>query len=200
MKKVLHVGCGEKKLDSLFPYFLDGTWSEVRLDLDPEVKPDIVASMSNMPMIASGSMSAVFSMHNLEHLHPAEGTAALREFWRVLGADGLAVICTPDLELAAKMIVAGRTHDTAYMSDCGPVTPIDMIYGGVHLTRDNHFMEHRNGFTAATMLRAIRDAGFKSYAATATRGNVAGIGVKKTLTNDEMKRLVLAVLPSARVE
>jgi hypothetical protein len=61
---VLHVGCGE--CEELHPTFRAPGWREVRLDIDPEVQPDIVASIVSMPMVPSGSVDAVYSSHNLE--------------------------------------------------------------------------------------------------------------------------------------
>ena len=56
-RKVLHVGCGAPdpaKLPAAF--FPAGAWAEVRLDIDPGVSPDIVASITEMPMVAAGSV------------------------------------------------------------------------------------------------------------------------------------------------
>ena len=68
-RRVLHVGCGPSdpaKLPAAF--FPAGEWQELRLDIDPGVAPDIVASITDMAVVATGSVQAIWSAHNLEHL------------------------------------------------------------------------------------------------------------------------------------
>ena len=48
---VLHVGCGRPNPDKLHPLFRGGDWRELRLDIDPRVQPDIVASMVDLGCI-----------------------------------------------------------------------------------------------------------------------------------------------------
>ena len=59
--KVLHVGCGGYAPEKLHLRFRGADWHEVRLDIDPDAKPDIVASMTDMAGVQTGSMNAVFS-------------------------------------------------------------------------------------------------------------------------------------------
>jgi hypothetical protein len=66
---MLHVGCGSATLAKLPPGFRDGSWSEVRLDINPAVKPDIIGTITDMPDVPSGSMDAVYSSHNIEHVY-----------------------------------------------------------------------------------------------------------------------------------
>ena len=71
IRKLLHVGCGPKTQANTHPAFHDPRqWAETRLDIDPNAKPDIVASMTDMSMVESGQFDAIFSSHNLEHLYP----------------------------------------------------------------------------------------------------------------------------------
>ena len=60
--KLLHVGCGS---DPLPEYLRE--YEEVRLDINEEVAPDIVASMTNLGEI--GKYDVVLCQHALEHLH-----------------------------------------------------------------------------------------------------------------------------------
>ena len=58
-QRVLHVGCGAAaphKLPEIF--FPAGAWAEVRLDIDPAVAPDIVASITDMSVVPDGCQSA----------------------------------------------------------------------------------------------------------------------------------------------
>jgi SAM-dependent methyltransferase len=128
-KRVLHVGCGSATLAKLPPGFKDGGWSEVRLDINPAVKPDIIGTITNMADVPSGSMDAVYSSHNIEHVYAHEVIQALQEFRRVLKEDGFAVITCPDLQEVAARMADGRLFDPLYVSPAGPIAPIDIVYG-----------------------------------------------------------------------
>ena len=54
-------------------------WREIRLDIDPDVNPDVVASITDMQVISDAAVDAVYSSHNVEHLYPHEVPLALRE-------------------------------------------------------------------------------------------------------------------------
>lgn len=162
LRTVLHVGCGmadPRKLPAAF--FEPGAWREVRLDIDPGVAPDIVATITDMGMVESGGVDAVWSAHNLEHLFAHEVPLALAEFRRVLRPEGFALITVPDLQQAAELVAQDRLAEAAYISPAGPIAPLDMLYGhGAAIAAGNHFMGHRTGFTARTLEIALRQAGF----------------------------------------
>lgn len=161
-KTVLHVGCGAPDPQKLNRWFdLNSGWREVRLDIDPDVQPDIVASMLDMNMIADASHDALYSSHNIEHLYPHEVGVALREFGRVLKPDGFALITCPDLQAVADLIADDKLEDTAYISPAGPIAPLDMTYGlRAALARGNLFMAHRTGFTQRTLGQHLLSSGF----------------------------------------
>jgi len=158
---VLHVGCGPCNREKLHAVFRKDGWRELRLDINPAVKPDIVASMLSMPMVATGSVDAVWSSHNIEHLYAHEVPVALCEFQRVLKPGGFALITLPDLQAIAELVAADKLEDTAYVSPAGPIAPLDMIFGhGDSIARGNTFMAHNTGFTARTLAKALARAGF----------------------------------------
>lgn len=160
VRMVLNVGCGHPHR-GLNQYFKGPQWREIRLDIDPTVKPDILCSMTDMAAVASGSVDAVWSSHNLEHLCRHEVPAALGEFIRVLKPGGLLMATLPDLQQVAELVVAGRLEEQAYMSPSGPVSALDMIYGHTaSLARGYRFMAHRTGFSRGSLERVIREAGF----------------------------------------
>ncbi len=163
MKTVLHVGCGQLNPARLHATFrLDG-WKEVRLDIDPAVRPDIVASITDMKQVPNSSIDAVWSSHNLEHLYAHEVPTALREFHRVLKAEGFAFITLPDLQQVAALIAADKLDEPAYVAPAGPVAPLDILYGyRPLLASGNHFMAHHTGFTRKTLGQALLRAGFES--------------------------------------
>ena len=159
-KKVLHVGCGPLAAQKLHETFRGDGWLEVRLDINPGAHPDIVASITDMSMIPSGDFDALYSSHNLEHLSPHEMPLALKEFHRVLKPQGFALITLPDLQQAAEYIAAGKAEDPVLMTNKGPITPLDMLYGFRPFLANNPFMAHKFGYTAATLESALHAAGF----------------------------------------
>jgi ubiquinone/menaquinone biosynthesis C-methylase UbiE len=114
-----------------------------------------------MPMVASASVDAVWSSHNLEHLYAHEVRLALAEFFRILKPGGFALITLPDLQAVAQLVADDRLEDTAYISPSGPIAPLDMIYGyRPSVAAGNLFMAHHTGFTAKTLGNALLAAGF----------------------------------------
>ncbi|WP_374350790.1 methyltransferase domain-containing protein [Chitinimonas sp.] len=162
MKQVLHVGCGAPSPTSLYSFFRVTGFREVRLDIDPDCKPEIISSITEMPMIADCSYDAIYSSHNLEHLFPQEVPEALGEFHRVLKPGGIALVTMPDIQDAAEMIVNDGLEETAYMSPCGPVWPMDCVYGHRITFADKKiFALHKTAFTATRLKRVLKEAGFE---------------------------------------
>lgn len=159
---VLHVGCGvadPAKLPEQF--FAPGEWRELRYDIDPDVAPDIVGSITDMSGIASASVDAVWSSHNVEHLYPHEVPVALSEFRRVLKPGAFALITLPDLQQVAELVAQGKMEEPAYLSPAGPIAPIDMIFGWrPPMAQGNLYMAHRTGFVQNSLKKAMDDAGF----------------------------------------
>ncbi|MGC2204096.1 MAG: methyltransferase domain-containing protein [Stellaceae bacterium] len=160
-KTVLNVGCGYPLRQRLHPHFQGPQWREIRLDLDPAVQPDIVCSITDMSPVETGSVDAIWSSHNLEHLQRHEAPLALAEFMRVLKPQGLLLLTLPDLQQVARLVVEDRLEDQAYVSASGPITALDMIFGHTaSLARGNQLMAHRTGFTARTLQRLLFETGF----------------------------------------
>jgi len=159
---VLHVGCGVPDPAKLpAAYFPQSLWRELRLDIDPGVEPDIQASITDMAAVASGSVDAVWSAHNIEHLFAHEVPLALAEFARVLRPGGFMLVTMPDLQQVAALVAQDLLEDAAYQSMMGPISPLDIIFGhGASVAAGNHFMAHRTGFTAHTLAAHLARAGF----------------------------------------
>jgi SAM-dependent methyltransferase len=158
---VLHVGCGVYEAEKLPLMFRHTGWREIRLDIDPDVNPDVVASITDMQVISDAAVDAVYSSHNIEHLYPHEVPLALREMNRVLKPNGFAFIKLPDVQEVARFIADGKLEDALYFSPMGAIAPIDILYGHrPSLARGNTFMAHRTGFTATTLGAALIAAGF----------------------------------------
>lgn len=160
MKTVLHTGCGPKRPNALPEMFPHREWDEIRLDLNPQVRPDYIADITDMPIIHTASVDAVFSPHNLEHLYAHQVPSALKEFKRVLRPGGFAVIVVPDLQLAAELISKGQSDKKLQDTKAGPVTPLDIVYGLRGAVEHKDDLLHKTGFTAETLRAALEQAGF----------------------------------------
>jgi ubiquinone/menaquinone biosynthesis C-methylase UbiE len=166
MPQVLHVGCGSATIARMPAGFQDGSWQEVRFDINPDVFPDIVGTITDMHNVPSDSVDAIYSSHNIEHVYPHEVTGVLAEFRRVLKPDGFLVVTCPDLQSFAQQIADGGLEDPLYTSPSGPITPLDILYGHrPSLERGEIYMAHRTGFTGKTIMRYASDAGFAAIGA-----------------------------------
>ena len=161
VKTFLHIGCGPKRKDQTTSGFNTPEWTEVRLDIDNTVQPDIVGTMLDMSAVSDGSVDAVFSSHNIEHLYVHEVPLALAEFKRVLKPDGFVVITCPDLQSVCALVAEDKLTEPAYPSPSGPVAPIDILYGyRPVMAKGNLFMAHRCGFTEKTLIGTLQAHGF----------------------------------------
>src|ERR1700676_3514074 len=83
---LVNLGCGPKGSARLPAMF--GDWRELRVDVDVQVAPDILADITDLSAIESGSVDAVWSAHCLEHLYLYEVGKAVGEVYRILTDDG----------------------------------------------------------------------------------------------------------------
>ena len=154
--KVLNVGCGLAPIHHTF----EG-WEEVRLDIDPDVKPDIVVDMLDMSVMDWDSYDAVYSSHTLEHLYAHEVPVALSQFMWVLRPGGLVCIGVPNLQAIAIEISQGNLEGILYESPAGPIAAIDCVYGyRKFLEAGNVHQAHKTGFTPQTLADKMKAAGF----------------------------------------
>jgi hypothetical protein len=142
-------------------------WEVVTLDIDPNAKPDILASMVDLGAI--GPYEAVYCSHALEHLYPHEVPIALAEFHRVLAPGGMVMVVVPDLQ-----DVAPTDEALPKMGLCG----LDLFYGNSREVPGRPYMAHHCGFVADTLLRAMSSAGFKTKTMRMNNYNLMGIGTK----------------------
>ena len=161
-KRVLNAGSGVRSARKLHSVFKQAAWEEIRIDIDQQSEPDIVASITDMKSeCAPLSFDAIWASHVLEHLYAHEVHAALEEFKRVLKSDGFALITSPDLEAVASLILDRGLQNVAYTSPAGPITPLDMLYGhSASIARGSLYMAHKTGFTCASLGQCLIDAGF----------------------------------------
>lgn len=161
-RRVLNAGAGPRSPKRLFGGFVPGQWREVALDIDPRTEPDHVGSVKDMrAFFDDASFDAIWSSHNIEHLHAHEVVPSLREFRRILKPDGFALITCPDLVAVGKLLVAHGLSYKAYDAPAGPITVQDMIFGhGPSINAGSVYMAHNCGFTADHLGAVGLDAGF----------------------------------------
>ena len=170
MQTFLHVGCGPKRKAQTTKGFNTQEWTEIRLDIDPSAQPDVIGTMTDMSSVASESVDAIYSSHNIEHLYPHEVPLAFAEFLRVLKPDGFFVVTCPDLQSVCKLIAEDKLTEPAYTSPAGPISPLDILYGHrPSMARGNLYMAHRCGFTQRVLDGTLRSCGFQAVA-TMARG------------------------------
>ena len=200
MKTFLHVGCG--KLDKSYCLgFENDDWKEIRLDSDQSVSPDIVGSLTDMKLVETGSVDAIYSSHNIEHIFPHEIPLALSEFYRVLNDDGIVVITCPDIQSVGEAVAEDKLLEPLYDSPMGPVTPFDILYGHRETTSDgNIFMAHKSGFTYSILDKVFFEAGFQArVGGRRPHGyDLFLVAFKEKKNNDELTKIATQFLPNAR--
>jgi len=162
MKTFLNVGCGPKS-EFQIKGFDNDDWKEIRFDIDEDVNPDIVGTLTDMSLVETASVDAVYSAYNIDHIYAHEVPIALGEFFRVLKDDGFVVIKCPDLQSVAAAIAQDKLLDTLYISPIGPISAIDIMYGNRQEISDgNNYMEKKVGFTYSVLNGSFAEVGFKT--------------------------------------
>jgi len=195
MKSFLHVGCGPQTKLTTTKGFNLPEWIELRLDIDENVSPDILGTMTDMSGVSDGQVDAVFSSHNIEHLYPHEVPVALKEFYRVLKPDGFVVITCPDLISVSALVAEGKLLEPAYHTAEGvPISPIDILYGWRSpMSQGNLYMSHRCGFTESVLRQVLEEAGFKGVATLARPSSfdLWALASKETMSEDNLRQLAV---------
>jgi SAM-dependent methyltransferase len=194
--KLLNVGCGPQGRQHGFLGFKD--WQEVRLDIDPSVQPDVLGTMTDMSAVATASMDAIVSSHNIEHLYPHEVPQALAEFVRVLKDDGLLLITCPDLQSVCERVARGELASPLYNSDAGPIAALDVLYGHREaMAAGNLFMAHRCGFTLEVLANTLQACGFARTVGLARPAafDLWMLASKHVLSDDAIRDLARQHLP-----
>ena len=160
MKTLLHVGCASLNISDL-KGFNNDKWAEIRFDIDKNRNPDIIGTIVDLSLVETGSVDAVYSAYNLDHIYPHEVPIALKEFFRVLKNDGIAIIKCPDIQSVCEAIGKDKLLDVFYQSPVGPITPIDILFGNRKaIAKGNEFMAKKGGFTYSVLDGALHQAGF----------------------------------------
>jgi SAM-dependent methyltransferase len=191
MKTLLHVGCASLNISDL-KGFNNDKWAEIRFDIDESRNPDIIGTIVDLSLVETGSVDAVYSAYNLDHIYPHEVPITLKEFFRVLKNDGIAIIKCPDIQSVCEAIGKDKLLDTFYQSPVGPITPIDILFGNRKaIAKGNEFMAKKGGFTYSVLDGALHQAGFViRYGGRIKNGReLAVVAFKSMKTELELKNI-----------
>ena len=196
MKTFLHVGCGPV-IKSQIPGFKEDDWTEIRFDIDKNVNPDIEGTLTDMSQVETGSVDAIYSSHNIEHVYPHEVPIVLNEFYRVLKADGMVVLVCPDLQSVCESVVIDKLIDPLYISPEGPISPLDIIYGhGQAIKHGNEYMAHKCCFTYSVLDNFFADVGFETRygGRRQQQWDLFIVAFKQAKSEDDAKKITLPFL------
>jgi hypothetical protein len=135
----LNVGCGWDHR----PGFLN-------VDLMPKHNPDLVADVTDMPMLPSGHFEEIVAQDVLEHFERSKTMIALREWGRLLSPTGILYVRVPSLLHMMDLLESaeGRGPEEA-------AKIIHLIYGTQAYNGDYHLA----GFTYSTLCDQLTSAG-----------------------------------------
>ncbi len=160
MKTVLHVGCGENKdTGVLNPFFKD--YREIRLDINKDVNPDIVADVCDLSSIKSESHDAIYTYHNLEHVHNYKIPGVLQSFNRILKNQGILYIGVPNIYMSIYDLMCGTLEEEIFSTDRGPVNTLSLLYGFDPAIKNNEYQLHKTAFTEKRFRKILPSYGFE---------------------------------------
>ena len=202
MKTLLHVGCGPQD-KSVLKGFNNGDWSEIRLDIDKDVKPDIVGSLTDLSLVETASIDAIYSAFNIDHIYPHEVPIALKEFYRVLNDDGIVVITCPDLQGVCEAIAQDKLLNVLYESSSGPISPIDVLFGNRReVSAGNEYMAKKGGFTYSELDRVFFEEGFKTRVGGRREEmyELFLVAFKQEKSNEQIQKIAIPFIPSPQMK
>ena len=200
MKTFLNVGCGPET-ESKIRGFDNDDWKEIRLDIDEDVNPDIVGTLTDMKLVETATVDAVYSAYNIDHIYAHEVPIALGEFYRVLKDDGIVFVRCPDIQSVCKAVLEDKLLETFYETEDGQkITPLDILLGNrQELSDGNEYMAKKCGFTYSVLNKAFSDAGFKARYGGRIAFNgaeLALVAFKQKKPEDEIKKIANPFFPS----
>lgn len=202
MKTLLHVGSGPQDKSDL-KGFNNDDWSEIRLDIDKDVKPDIVGSLTDLSLVETASVDAIYSAFNIDHIYPHEVPIALKEFYRVLNDDGIVVITCPDMQGVCEAIAQDKLLNVLYESSSGPISPIDVLFGNRReVSAGNEYMAKKGGFTYSELDRVFFEEGFKARVGGRREEmyELFLVAFKQEKSNEQIQKIAIPFIPSPQMK
>ena len=159
-----------------------------------------------MKLVETGSVDAVYSAYNIDHIYSHQVPIALREFYRVLKEDGMVVITCPDLQSLGEALTQDKLFETLFEAITVPeghkvpITAFDVLFGYQEKVEGNEYMAHKGGFTYSTLDRAFYEAGFKVRVG-GRRPEACDlflVAFKQKKSEEEVKKIAIPFLPDAQ--
>lgn len=158
-KVLLNIGSGKNKLNLKCL----GDLQEISFDADASLKPDIIGDILKLDKIKTQTVDVIWASHILEHLHTMQVPDVLSNINRIIKQDGIAILNVPNIKEISKELSKGYIHKPVYISPAGPITPMDILYGAVYLSKDNNFMMHKTGFTQEYAMELLHSLNINGY-------------------------------------
>jgi SAM-dependent methyltransferase len=153
------------------------------IDSDPTSEADFPDDLRQIGLPGNYFDGGLCS-HVLEHFCEADVSIVLAEFRRVLKVGAKLIVVVPNLLQVCRLIATGRLMQTAYQAPIGPIRPIDVLYGYQGEVQAHPLMAHRFGFDAASLLKALRAAGFSAQVHADTL-HLIGEGIANDRASDQ---------------
>jgi len=191
---LVNLGSGPKGSTWLPAMFAD--WRELRVDTEASAAPDLLADITDLSAIETGSIDAIWSAHCLEHLFLHQVAGAIAEMHRILADDGFMCLIVPDLQVLAEYIVNDKLHEVVYQSAAGPVTAHDILFGyGPYIAQGHGGMAHRCGFTPGLLVRELQKTPFAEIILRRRPNHeLAAVARKRPPVSDAEREALLAAL------
>lgn len=129
----LNLGAGGTRIDGF-----------TSVDLDPELKPDIIGDFRAMSF---ADVDEIYASHVLEHFFSREAEQILSQWCGWLKPGGILWIAVPDLTEVSRLVAAGETEPHI----------LGLLYGA----DERPEWAHRSGWTEQLLTLTLEAAGFR---------------------------------------
>lgn len=146
----LHFGCGHVKFDG---------W--VNIDLDPAVRPDVVANLGGPLPFRNGCADRIFSEDFVDQLELEDSYQFFRECHRMLKPGGVMRLLTPDLEKLLGFYCRGDEKLIELWRDSVGL-PLQVHTLGEVINRAMRLGGHTFLYDHETLVRVMAECGFRA--------------------------------------
>lgn len=148
-KKFLHIEAGEPKPENIHKLFRTKEWTEVRVDSDTSLKPQIIGTLMDLSNVPDNYADGVWFAQKLQYYLPKDALHIMKEVARVLKPNGMILTSTVDAQHAIDHAFNGQI-----MEPIPDITPElhaqDLLYG-----KEGDF---KNCYTAYSFGRLLQAA------------------------------------------
>jgi len=170
----INFGCGKKVLDGFFNIDAVHNPAAPRApELLYAAEFDRMGALKSQAAVADGAADLLQALHVIEHVYLWEVDALLAEWKRMLKPGGALVLELPNIEAAARNLLAG-------MNDQMCMWPLFGDPG-----HKDPFMCHRWGYTPNTIVALLEKAGFERIVVLAPKTH--GARVNRDMRVEAMK-------------